>query len=527
MSFNEKLQYLRKENKLSQEQLADMLDVTRQSVSKWESGTTYPEMDKLIMLCKIFRCSLDDLTNDEIVDIKSVSQKSSSNNIMGNLLDNCLEIINKTVNMFRNMTFKQVVGCVVSLLILGLFLAIMRIPFEALEQGIYSVLKNIGRPAIIGFLSGLFNLIIDIIYFALYILVFVYIYKVAYLDKYEFVDKSKLNNKENESKDSSEDDERAEFIREERSVRPSNVKEYKENTLFKILGGLVIGFVKFLVLFAAIPAIILLMVFCFLLVIDLYLISEGIVFIGTMIGLLFAIVLSVWFLELLSIFIFNRKASFRRLLWTFIISIIGLSMSGGLFVLELSKLEFVESVPENLKLSTEEYEYEMTPDFAIGGYHYYWSYNEFEVDETLGNKVKFEVSTYDEFLKIGVTETLKSYNIVYYDNYGGINSHSKKMLELVKENLKENNIYDYSELHRAHVKIIASSKNLEKIKANTLKLEEYERENNIRCEYDEYEDMLSKYRDDLEELQVENAELLEQIRELEDYKERVQDILGE
>lgn len=34
MSFNEKLQYLRKENKLSQEQLADMLDVTRQSVSK-------------------------------------------------------------------------------------------------------------------------------------------------------------------------------------------------------------------------------------------------------------------------------------------------------------------------------------------------------------------------------------------------------------------------------------------------------------------------------------------------------------
>ena len=68
MSFNEKLQYLRKENKLSQEQLADMLDVTRQSVSKWESGTTYPEMDKLIMLCKIFRCSLDDLTNDEIVD---------------------------------------------------------------------------------------------------------------------------------------------------------------------------------------------------------------------------------------------------------------------------------------------------------------------------------------------------------------------------------------------------------------------------------------------------------------------------
>lgn len=43
MNFSEKLQKLRKENKLSQEQLANLLDVSRQAVSKWESGTTYPE----------------------------------------------------------------------------------------------------------------------------------------------------------------------------------------------------------------------------------------------------------------------------------------------------------------------------------------------------------------------------------------------------------------------------------------------------------------------------------------------------
>lgn len=43
MSFNEKLQTLRKQKKLSQEQLADMLDVTRQSVSKWESGLSFPK----------------------------------------------------------------------------------------------------------------------------------------------------------------------------------------------------------------------------------------------------------------------------------------------------------------------------------------------------------------------------------------------------------------------------------------------------------------------------------------------------
>ena len=66
MNFNEKLQKLRKEKKYSQEELADMLDVTRQSVSKWESGQTYPEMDKLLAICKIFGCTLEELTNDTI-----------------------------------------------------------------------------------------------------------------------------------------------------------------------------------------------------------------------------------------------------------------------------------------------------------------------------------------------------------------------------------------------------------------------------------------------------------------------------
>ena len=92
MSFNEKLQYLRKENKLSQEQLADMLDVTRQSVSKWESGTTYPEMDKLITMCKIFKCSLDDLTNDEITEI-NVEKKNV--NMINGIISNVSEIINR------------------------------------------------------------------------------------------------------------------------------------------------------------------------------------------------------------------------------------------------------------------------------------------------------------------------------------------------------------------------------------------------------------------------------------------------
>ena len=65
MNFASNLQKLRKKENMSQEALAEKLDVTRQSVSKWESGATYPEMDKLIAICKIFNIDMDTLVNGD------------------------------------------------------------------------------------------------------------------------------------------------------------------------------------------------------------------------------------------------------------------------------------------------------------------------------------------------------------------------------------------------------------------------------------------------------------------------------
>lgn len=59
MSFGLKLQNLRKEKGLSQEALAQRLQVSRQAVSKWETGEGYPEMDKMIMISDMFQVSLD------------------------------------------------------------------------------------------------------------------------------------------------------------------------------------------------------------------------------------------------------------------------------------------------------------------------------------------------------------------------------------------------------------------------------------------------------------------------------------
>lgn len=65
MTTGEKLQKLRKENNYTQEELAEILDVSRQSISKWESDGAFPETDKLITLSKLYHCTVDYLLNND------------------------------------------------------------------------------------------------------------------------------------------------------------------------------------------------------------------------------------------------------------------------------------------------------------------------------------------------------------------------------------------------------------------------------------------------------------------------------
>ena len=64
MTFADKLQSLRKSKKLSQEDLAEKCGVTRQSVSKWETGSGYPETEKLLIFCDVLKVNLDYLLRD-------------------------------------------------------------------------------------------------------------------------------------------------------------------------------------------------------------------------------------------------------------------------------------------------------------------------------------------------------------------------------------------------------------------------------------------------------------------------------
>lgn len=66
MSFKDNLVYLRTSNGLTQERLAVLVGVSRQAISKWESDHAYPEMDKLLTICQVFDCGLDDLVQGDL-----------------------------------------------------------------------------------------------------------------------------------------------------------------------------------------------------------------------------------------------------------------------------------------------------------------------------------------------------------------------------------------------------------------------------------------------------------------------------
>lgn len=75
MKFGDNLKLIRKSKKMSQEELAEKVNVSRQSVSKWETGEAYPEMNNILELCKIFNCKINDLVHEDMSDISSLDEE--------------------------------------------------------------------------------------------------------------------------------------------------------------------------------------------------------------------------------------------------------------------------------------------------------------------------------------------------------------------------------------------------------------------------------------------------------------------
>lgn len=141
MSFGENLQYLRKQKEITQEQLAEQLEVSRQSVSKWESGQSYPEMEKLLQICSMFHCNMDTLMQG---DVSSAFAKDSYG-----------------YDKFKN-TFSKMIAAGVGILLLGISLMMLLCGAgieEDIATAVFFVLLIVSVMIfiVIGMQSGRFN----------------------------------------------------------------------------------------------------------------------------------------------------------------------------------------------------------------------------------------------------------------------------------------------------------------------------------------------------------------------------------
>lgn len=91
MEIGKKILELRKDNKLSQKVLAEKIGVTRQTISKWELGETYPDIKQAKELSKIFNISLDELVNNDIKNL--LVEKTSNTEKLAGMIIKILKII--------------------------------------------------------------------------------------------------------------------------------------------------------------------------------------------------------------------------------------------------------------------------------------------------------------------------------------------------------------------------------------------------------------------------------------------------
>ena len=93
MEFNEKLQQLRSQNNLTQEQLAEQLYVSRTAISKWESGKGYPNIESLKCISKFFSVSIDELlSGEELITLAETENHSNVKKIY-NIISGIIDVL--------------------------------------------------------------------------------------------------------------------------------------------------------------------------------------------------------------------------------------------------------------------------------------------------------------------------------------------------------------------------------------------------------------------------------------------------
>ena len=190
MTVGERIRNARLSKGYTQEELAEKLNVSRQSVSKWELGDTYPDMSKIIQMCKILNCTLPDLMDDGTFD-NDYKLKDKEKNGLSSYLHNFLDYVTKTYNMFIHMSIKAKLVCLIEMALIGLAILLVIFIFPEIAN---RILDRLFRYVPYGYTIS--NVITDICTVGLSIIGIItwfHLFKIRYLDYYVTIVDNTIN----------------------------------------------------------------------------------------------------------------------------------------------------------------------------------------------------------------------------------------------------------------------------------------------------------------------------------------------
>ncbi len=470
MKLSENLKKIRKENNLSQEQLAEKLGVSRQAVSKWESGQSYPEMDKVLLICKLFNYNIDELMNE---NIKEVEENKQSKNNINKYVEDFFRFITKTVDMICNMNIRQILKCFIEqIIIICILLAIFGI-IGGIGSGI---IGNIfyGHSGIYYFIRSIFETIFIVLGLVIGTTIFLHIFKIRYLNYYEMVKEDDKNTEEKKKIEENNEEKKKEKI----VIRDP---EHSESNFLNGIIKVVLIFIKVCAAFYSIIGIFTFIALIVLLVLSFLFVKTGLLFVGVFLGLVATIIINFIILELFYNFIVSKKCKKTRMALTFLVALVLAGIGIGISIIGFTRFEYIEEAEKYQIEDT--YIIQMSDNLSIARWY------DIEYIEDNSNEITVKVK-HSKYTKANISNRNETVYIYH-------NSDGSKIFESLKEfynDIQNKKIKNYYTSPKVYV--YTSKENIEKIKQN-----EKEKHNQ------ELEEKINNLNEEILELEKENRRL--------------------
>lgn len=460
-SFSKNLKKLRKEEGLSQEQLAELLGVSRQSVSKWETSDAYPEMDKILFLCNEFNLNINDLLNGDITEVK---HKNETIKEINKGINKIVNFFVDSLTMFFQMTLKSKLKFIFELFFLGFVLIMIFLVIgQVFESVMSSLIYNLFPSKIVMIIKSLLAFVYYAMAAFLSLIVIVEIVNNRYLKYFNentletnFVIEKHYEGLLNEEMHVETKKKEKQII-----IRDPEDSGYEVSSfLIKIIRFTL----KALLALFLIPLIVLILFLAFGFVLSFLVYKTGFFFIGLLIILIPSIVIVAFLVILIANVLFNRKSNFKAFIYTTIISLVMIGLGSGLVTIGSLQFDIINEYDSNV-FKGKEVILDMNPNLQIQSYNLMDEIKYIEADI---DKIKIE---YEYNSLLCPNEKDNHINILDYEEryLVEINCYSNNHIQFLKASLKninENKRIGFSD-KIYNVRIYGSEENLKIIKENT------------------------------------------------------------